>query len=38
MNISESIRLIDDLLEYVDKENLDGLMFAAVIEKAFNWV
>ena len=35
-NMGESIRLIDDLLEYVDKENLDGLMFAADIEKAFD--
>ena len=35
-NIGKSIRLIDDLLEYVDKENLDGLIFAADIEKAFD--
>ena len=35
-NIGESIRLIDDLLEYVDKENLDALIFAADIEKAFD--
>ena len=35
-NIGESIRLIDDLLEYADKENLDGLIFAADIEKAFD--
>ena len=31
-NIGESIRLIDDLLEYADKENLDGLIFAADME------
>ena len=35
-NIGESIRLKDDLLEYADKENLDGLLFAADIEKAFD--
>ena len=35
-NIGESIRLIDDFLEYVDKENLDGLIFTADIEKAFD--
>ena len=35
-NIGESIRLIDDLLGYADKENLDGLIFAADIEKDFD--
>ena len=35
-NIGESIRLTDDLLEYADKENLDGLIFAADTEKAFD--
>ena len=35
-NIGESIRLIDNLLEYADKENLDGLIFAADIEKVFD--
>ena len=35
-NIGESIRLGDDLLEYADIENLDGLIFAADIEKAFD--
>ena len=35
-NIGKSIRLIDDLLEYADKENLDGLIFAGDIEKAFD--
>ena len=35
-NIGESIRLLDDLLEYADKENLDGLIFEADIEKAFD--
>ena len=37
-NIGESIRLMDDLLEHADKENLDGLIFAADIEKAFDSV
>ena len=35
-NIGESLRLIDDLLEYEDKENLDGIIFVADIEKAFD--
>ena len=35
-NSGESIMLIDDLLEYADKENLEGLIFAADIEKAFD--
>ena len=35
-NIGESLRLIDDLLEYADKENLDSLIFAADTEKAFD--
>ena len=37
-NIGESIRLIDDLMSYVEQENLDGLIFAADIEKAFDSV
>ena len=36
--IGDSVRLIDDLLTYVDQENLDGNMFAANIEKAFDSV
>ena len=32
-NICESIRLIDDLMNYVQQEHLDGLIFAADIEK-----
>ena len=35
-NSRESIRLTDDLLEYADKENLDGLIFAADTEKSFD--
>ena len=35
-SIVESIRLIDDLLEYADKENFNCLIFAADIEKAFD--
>ena len=36
--IGESVRLIDDLLAYVENENLDGILFAADIEKAFDSV
>ena len=36
--IGESVRLIDDLLIYADQENLDGIKFAADIEKAFDSV
>ena len=36
--IGESVRLIDDLLTYACQENLDGIMFAADIEKAFDSV
>ena len=36
--IGESVRLIEDLLEYVDQENEDGILFAADIEKAFDSV
>ena len=34
----ESVRLIDELLTYADQENLDGIMFAASLEKAFDSV
>ena len=34
----ESVRLIDDLLAYAESENLDGILFAADIEKAFDSV
>ena len=38
-NIGESIRLIDDLMSYAEQENLDGLIFAADIEKHLTqWV
>ena len=36
--IGESVRLIDDLLKFVEEENLDGILFAADIEKAFDSV
>ena len=36
--IGGSVRLIDDLLTDPDQENLDGIMFAADIEKAFDSV
>ena len=34
--IGESVRLISDILEYTDRENCEGNMFAADIEKAFD--
>ena len=34
--ISESVRLISDILEYTDRENCEGCMFAADIEIAFD--
>ena len=34
--IGESVRLIEDLLEYADQENEDGILFPADIEKAFD--
>ena len=36
--IGESVRLIEDLLEYADQENEDGILLAADIEKAFDSV
>ena len=36
--IGESLRLIDDLLKFAEEENLDGILFAADIEKAFDSV
>ena len=35
-NIGESVRLIGDLIDHAEKENLDGMLFAADIEKAFD--
>ena len=35
-NIGESVRLIGDRINHADKENLDGMLFAADIEKAFD--
>ena len=35
-NIGESIRLTEDLMGYAEQENVDGLIFAADIEKAFD--
>ena len=34
--ISESVRLIGGLIDHADKDNLDGMLFAADVEKAFN--
>ena len=36
--IGESVRLIDDLFKYAENENIDGILFAADIEKAFDSV
>ena len=36
--IGESVRLIEDLLEYAYPENEDGILFAADIENAFDSV
>ena len=36
--IGESIRLIDDVLYHTEQENIDGVLFAADIEKAFDSV
>ena len=36
--IGESVRLIDHLLKFGEEENLDGILFAADIEKAFDSV
>ena len=36
--IGESVRVIEDILEHADQENLDGILFAADIEKAFESV
>ena len=34
--IGESIRMIDDILYHAKQENLDGILFAAAMEKAFD--
>ena len=34
--ISESVRFIEDFLEYADQENEDGILFAVDIEKVFD--
>ena len=36
--IGESVRLIDDLLKYVEEEISEGILFAADIRKAFDFV
>ena len=36
--IGESVRLINDLLKYAEDENIDGMLFAADIEKSFDSV
>ena len=37
-NTGKSIRLTDDLMSYAEQKNLDGLIFAADIEKSFDSV
>ena len=37
-NIAESIRVIDDMLEYVDKISKEGILFTVDIKKAFDSV
>ena len=32
----ESVRVIDDILDHTEKENLDGILLAADMEKAFD--
>ena len=34
--IGESVRLINDMLEYADKNNIEAILFLADFEKAFN--
>ena len=34
--IGESIRLISDVLEYTDKHDIEGILFSADFEKAFD--
>ena len=34
--IGESIKVIDDILYHAKQENLDGILFAADMEKAFD--
>ena len=36
--IGESVRIIEDIPDHADQENLDGILFAADIEKAFDSV
>ena len=35
-NIGESVRLVENLLEYAEKEDLTGIMFSSDFEKAFD--
>ena len=36
--ISESIRVINDLIEHIDREDEEGILFSTDIEKAFDSV
>ena len=37
-NIGESVRLISDILEYTDENDIKAILFSADFEKAFNSV
>ena len=36
--ISESVRLINDMLEYAAKNNIEAILFSADLEKAFDFI
>ena len=37
-NIGESVRLINDILEYSDENDIEAILFSADFEKAFDTV
>ena len=37
-DISESVRVIEDILDHADQKNLDGILFVEDTEKAFDSV
>ena len=37
-DIGESVRVIEDILDHADQENLDGILFVEDIKKAFDSV
>ena len=36
-NIGESVRLINDVLEYTDENDMEASLFSSDFEKAFDW-